>query len=160
MGSEIFLSYTGIKDLYGAASNFHEHLEHEVRMKSGNTEISIFQDKKNLRFGENFKDALADELATVKIFVILLSPTWLKSDWCKWEYQEYLKHGQNSIIVVKWDDINGVSLNTEEKQIYNDLKQLHVVDWLDLKYADWKSKDENIAAAELAIQIADKLNQS
>ncbi len=158
MANEIFLSYTSIKDLYGTVGEFQERLQHEVRMKSGDTDISIFQDKKNLRFGDNFKEVLEAELENVKVLIILLSPTWLNSKWCTWEYKTFKKDPEKRVIVVKWDEIDDAILNDESLSLYNELVEFHYVDWVKLKYADWESVEEKLAAAKLAKDIVAFLN--
>jgi len=42
MACDVFLSYTSVKDtLYGAVSKFRKHLEHELRKKTGNVNLTV-----------------------------------------------------------------------------------------------------------------------
>ena len=91
MPYDIFMSYTHEKDAYGAVRVFHEHLEHELYKKSG-VITTVFRDKRDVPPGEEWRIFISEQLKSAKMLLILLSPTWLTSEECAPEYNEFLDY--------------------------------------------------------------------
>src|SRR5262249_1303041 len=60
--------------------------------------VSIFRDGRLRRFG-GFDEQLAQSLKQSAVFICVLSPNYLTSDWCKWELDEFLKRNQHERIL-------------------------------------------------------------
>ena len=157
MANEIFLSYTRIKDKNGFVSKFREILEDEVIQKLGDFEVTIFQDSEEIRAGENFEQRLQEELKKAKVLVILLSPTWINSDWCRWEYEQFSDDPSKPIVLVKWDEIDEDTVNLEAKEVFDRLRKLHYLNWVDLKFKDWSAEDKMKTVEKLALCLKDHL---
>ena len=59
--------------------------------------------------------------------------------------------------MIKWDEILERTLSPEAKKVHTELKKIHYLNWEEFKYADWTSKEENMAAAKLAKEIVSYL---
>jgi hypothetical protein len=158
MACDIFLSYTGLKDVFGAVSDFRDHLENQVQRKTGKI-LTVFQDKRDIHGGDKWADILSDELDSAKLLVILLSPTWLNSKWCRKEYTLFCKSGSSQplrpILPVMWDKIlnHHAEKGSEANAIFSKLKAYQIRDWTEFSEADWRSPDTNKAAGKLAEEI-------
>ncbi len=159
MAKEIFLSYTSIKNKEGFVSKFREVLQSELIQKSGDIEVSIFQDSEEIRFGENFKEVLQKELSKAKVLVILFSPTWINSEWCRWEFEQFSKDSDRPIVLVKWDEIDEDIVKSDAKEVFDKLKKLHFLDWVGLKYKSWSEEEKRKTAEALAIVLKDHLKK-
>ncbi|MGC2110723.1 MAG: toll/interleukin-1 receptor domain-containing protein [Candidatus Korobacteraceae bacterium] len=165
MRCEVFMSYTSVKDLFGAVGEFRDHLENELRKKTGNISLTVFQDKRGLHGGDKWEAILTDEIASAKLLLILLSPTWLRSEWCRKEYRLYVSGStgvstSRTVVPLVWDKISDTAAETEEeKSILAELKDRQILTWDSLQYEDWKSPAPNKAAGMLAEELTLKLGR-
>jgi TIR domain len=159
MSCEIFMSYTSIKDLYGAVGEFRNHLETELRKKTGNTSLTVFQDKRDIHGGEKWEEILRDRLGSAQLLLILLSPTWLTSEWCRREYRVFVSadagtSASRPVVPLVWDKVSEHDARTPEQQnILNELRAHQMLTWDELQYADWTSPEPNRAAGRLAEEL-------
>jgi hypothetical protein len=66
-------------------------LERRVTSHLSNAELKIWRDVDGIRLGENFNQKLLRQLHSADICIILLSPRWLASDYCRLEYQKFVE---------------------------------------------------------------------
>jgi hypothetical protein len=159
MGCDIFLSYVTSKDQFNAISEFRVHIEHHVRRKTGKR-LTVFQDKHFLRGGDKWANVLSDELVSAKLLIILLSPGWLNSEWCRREYTLFCKSGSSRpIFPLLWDRVldRHVEKGSEADAIFSELKTYQVRDWTRFSDADWQLAETNVAAGKLAEEIDELL---
>ncbi|QSQ24879.1 toll/interleukin-1 receptor domain-containing protein [Pyxidicoccus parkwayensis] len=141
------MSYTALKDVWGTVGKFHEHLEVELKKKTGDRDLVFFRDKSAIHAGDAFEKVIFDALDSAKLLLVLLSPTWLSSDWCKREYKLFREGSQRKgtnrpIVPVMWDRVSAEdAAHREEKKILAELSQLQIFEWNDLQYADWTSPE-------------------
>ena len=162
MTSDLFLSYARIKDFYDGVSQFKEHLEWSLRLQTGNQAFSVFQDKNEILVGENFNEIIENELIKTRALIILYSPTWFNSNYCRKEYIFFKKvNPTKPIIVLKWGEVNIESLEDEESiEIHKELAQLNYYDWsINLQYGQWQNPELKIATANLVTQIVELLKK-
>jgi len=98
---DIFISYAHIDNQApvegkeGWVSTFHRALAFRVSQLLGQ-EPKIWRDPK-LQGNDVFADTLVDELSKTNVLVSILSPRYVKSDWCRRELHEFVeaaeKHG-------------------------------------------------------------------
>jgi TIR domain len=156
MSCDIFLSYTHIKDaLRGAVSEFRNHLENEVIRKTGR-QLTVF--RINVVYTAETSGLKCSEpsLKSAKLLLILLSPTWLNSEWCKQEYTIFCESRPlRPIFPLLWDKIQNhhVPEGSEAHAIYSKLKEYQIIDWSTLSYTDWVSPEPNIVLGGLAERI-------
>lgn len=148
MSNEIFLSYTNIKDLWGHVSNFRDHLEVELKLKTGDAQITVFQDTRDIHAGDEWEGKLASELDSAKVLLILLSPLWLNRPWCRAEYRRFRETDAagikgRTIVPVIWDETSDKDArDSESKAILTDLNKVQRVDWRGFKYKKWEESSE------------------
>lgn len=159
MACEIFMSYTSVKDLYGAVDEFRDHLQTELRKKTGDVSLAVFQDKRDIHGGDKWAEILSAEIASAKLLLVLLSPTWLRSEWCRREYRLFVSSGTNAstdrpVVPLVWDRVSEDDAKTpEQRSLLAELKNYQMLTWNELQYEDWKSPEPNKAAGRLAEEL-------
>lgn len=125
MVTEIFISYTWSKDLQKQVEKFSEKLKKSLVDRNKKRQISIFYDKLNITEGseeEEFRPILQSHLNSSKIMLVLLSPAWLESKWCNWEFATF-NISNRPIIAILWYNIDSIKISSSEireKLIHND----------------------------------------
>ena len=160
--ADIFLSYTSIKDIEGLVKEFHKHLENEVKQKTGDVNNTIFFDQEEIKGGDKWKEILFEELKSARLLIILLSPTWLNSEWCQWEYEKFKEIEGRPIYPILWDEVYTENINSEKgKGIYKDLGDIQIgADWTKFKYKPWSKKKPWAELERIAKEINKKLLES
>lgn len=157
-----FIGSVSIEDYNGAVSNFLANLEPELFKKSG-IAISIFRDKQGIQLAEEWEKFIAEQLKSAKILLILLSPTWLTSEPCKSEYEQFRasmdQAPQKKVVALIWDDTKNATLNTEQKARLTDVMKYQVLDWLSHQYDDFKKSEQQAAMGELAANLVAVLKE-
>ena len=93
--NDVFISYAHIDDQpltegqRGWISQFHRSLEVRMAQLLGE-ELKIWRDPK-LTGSDLFDDALAKQFSDSKVLVSVLTPRYIKSDWCRRELQEFAR---------------------------------------------------------------------
>ena len=161
MPNKVFISYSSIKDLNGTVSEFHKYLQNEIQLNTSSS-VTVFLDKEGIKDGNNWQGTLSKALDECTVFVLLLSPSWLHSDWCRKEYLYFKSlpptHIQRVIIPLRWvNTIAADAQNNTEEDIINQINEIQQVNWLQLRYDSDYQKSESLrrAVGELAVSIAD-----
>jgi len=136
---KLFISYTRSKDTFLKVSAFRERIEAELEIRSPGSRV--FQDKAHLQEGDHFPEVLASELSQADVLLILLSPAWLVSEWCRHEYSLFTQAGQNHerlhrILPVLWVDTPQLVVNSQDS-LARALATINYADWRDLRYGNW-----------------------
>jgi hypothetical protein len=98
--NDIFISYAHAdnlpltEDQKGWIEYFHKYLETKVRVLLGEP-LSIWRDKK-LHGNDYFGEELLNQLSKNAVLVSILSPTYLKSEWCLKELREFFNAAQRA----------------------------------------------------------------
>ena len=83
-----FLSYVRSDDAHGHLTQFCEGLSAEVKMQTGE-EFSIFQDIKDINWGQNWKEILENTLDEVIFLIPIITPSFFKSIPCRDEFKHF-----------------------------------------------------------------------
>jgi hypothetical protein len=67
-------------------TDFSTALEGRVGNKLTNARFAIWRDEEGLRTGERWNEKLEAELRRADVLVVLLTPRWIESDYCRKEY--------------------------------------------------------------------------
>ena len=67
-------------------ADFTSELEGRVASKLTNARFSIWRDKEGLRTGERWNEKIDSELRRSHILIILITPRWIDSEYCRKEY--------------------------------------------------------------------------
>ncbi|SDR82198.1 NACHT domain-containing protein [Friedmanniella luteola] len=84
--SGAFLSYarTDDRSSHGFISDLREEISQEMRSRTG-VPFPIFQDRLNIRWGEQWDDRILNALQTSLFFLPILTPSFIRSDACQRE---------------------------------------------------------------------------
>lgn len=90
--AEIFLSYARAdnEDPEGWVLKFHEQLRKRLGSILGE-EVSVFLDQYDFK-GNLLREQIIGEIRQAEILVTLLSPWYLKREWCQEEREEFIRH--------------------------------------------------------------------
>jgi len=86
-----FFSYSHIDaESEGALiAEIHAELEKKTRAAWGSRSFDIWRDVNDLRWGATWSKAIDDAIAGCDLFVLLLSPGWLRSPVCRLEFEAF-----------------------------------------------------------------------
>lgn len=138
---QLFLSYTRNKDQFSTVSHFRKRLESELDMREPCSRV--FQDKEHIQEGHHFPEVLAEELKRSDALLVLVSPAWLKSEWCRREFNLFTDELSSTsrlhrILPVLWVDTPQLSHESSDP-ISRALANINYADWRDLRYESWSS---------------------
>ena len=74
----------------GWVAAFNARLEQRHRAFSGQ-KLEIFYDAESLREGDDWETRIGQALRSSQLLLAFLSPAFLKSEWCRREWEEYLR---------------------------------------------------------------------
>ena len=86
-----FLSYSHSDDEHegGRITQLRERLSQEVKFQTAE-EFPIFQDRNNIKWGENWEKRIHGALGAVTFLIPILTPSFFKSDYCREEVEKFL----------------------------------------------------------------------
>jgi hypothetical protein len=150
-----FISYTREKDKFEEiVSVFRARLENEMQLRD--REATVFQDANEISAGQRFPIEITKNIADSDVLVVLLSPAWLQSEWCRKEFDTFvtkeISEGREPrILPLLWVDVSLAS--DSEDPIARQLYPIQNRDWRDLRKKDWKSEDLKNELDALAARI-------
>jgi hypothetical protein len=92
--ADVFLSYAHADNQHlsfvptGLISRLHDDLETWAAM-SKDPKPDVWRDAKRLEVGELFNPAISEKLKEARVFLPIVSPNWLKSDYCQREFRAF-----------------------------------------------------------------------
>jgi len=136
----VFLSYTRLKDQFNKVSEFCERLQQELELRDPGSQV--FQDKKNLQEGQHFPEVLEAAISEADVFLALVSPAWLLSEWCRQEFGLFTSQATDSsrlhrIVPVLWVETPEMRSNSLDL-IARTIAPINYSDWRDLRYERWE----------------------
>ena len=163
-----FMSYARSDDNRGCLTEFRERLGDEVRVQIGE-EFLIFQDRKNIQWGENGKARIKESLDEVTFLIPIITPSFFNSQPCRRELQRFLerekKLGLNDLVLPIYY-VDCPLLNDKEGWTGDELAQViatrqraDCADWRKLRFKPFDSQEVREALAELGVQIRDALER-
>jgi parallel beta-helix repeat protein len=158
-----FMSYVHADDKYGHLTTLRERLSDEVQVQTGR-EFPIFQDRKNIQWGQNWKQRLEDSLDEVTFLIAIITPGFFNSKYCRDELQRFLErerqlNRRDLILPVYFVDCP--LLNDEAQRAQDELAQAiasrQYADWRELRFEPFTNPQVGKTLAQLAVQIRDAL---
>ena len=149
---KVFLSYTRSKDQFLAVSSFRQYFAAELAIRSPGS--TIFQDKERIEEGDHFPEVLENEIHAADVLLVLLSPAWLQSVWCRREFTLFTKdlgdHRRlHQILPVLWVDTPQVHPLADDP-IAKTLAPIQSADWRHIRYGPWESPVNQRQVGELS----------
>ncbi|NSY45960.1 cobaltochelatase CobT-related protein [Agrobacterium tumefaciens] len=156
-----FLSYVRTDDEHerGRITALRQRLEGEVRIQTGRPFV-IFQDKKDILWGQQWKERLDTELFNVTFLIPIITPSYFRSAACRDEFEKFVirekQLGKNTLILpiyyLEADEINEVATASPDA-IAAVLSQRNWADWRMLRFTDIKAPEVERSIAEMAKTI-------
>ena len=162
-----FMSYVHSDDNRGRLTEFRERLGDEVRVQIGE-EFLIFQDRKDILWGQNWKKRIEESLDEVTFLIPIITPSFFNSPACSDELQRFLERekelGRNDLVLPIYY-VDCPLLNDKEKRAGDELAQAIAdhqyadADWRDLRFEPFTSPQVGKTLEKLAVQIRDALER-
>ncbi len=87
---DIFVSYARANNAANWISDFVENLRAEYRALTGGSDLRVFFDKHDIQTGHDWQHRILHGVADSRMFVAFLSPEYLKSEWCRREWGQWI----------------------------------------------------------------------
>jgi parallel beta-helix repeat protein len=162
-----FMSYVRFDDEYenGRLSQFRERLSGEVHAQTGE-EFPIFQDRKDIEWGQNWKERVEDSIDQVTFLIPIITPSFFRSKACRDELERFLEREERlkrndlilSVYYIDCPLLNDKS-KCERDRLARVLAERQYADWRDLRFEPFTSPQVGKTLAQLAIQIRDALER-
>jgi len=136
-----FISYTREKDAYDhVVSSFRDRLLNELRLRKRSSQV--FMDKTAIAAGMSFSTEIDKALNDADVLIVLLSPAWFESEWCRRELEHFVdfksKQGKfPAVLPLLWVNMN-LAANPEDK-LAAFLAPIQYRDWRSLRKKKWDS---------------------
>ena len=156
-----FFSYVRLNDEHdkGKLTLLRKMLETEVWVQTGSP-LRIFQDQEHIEWGQDWMERIKDALGTCSIFIAVITPSYLMSQSCRFEFNYFLeKESQlkrKLILPILYIDTPG--LRDERDGVAIEISKRQWIDWRDIRFASLTSTKVNKEMASSAIQIRDLIN--
>jgi len=153
------MSYARSDDVRDRLTQFRENLSAEVRVHTGE-EFLIFQDRKDIHWGEQWKKRIEESLDEATFLVPIVTPSFFKSTACRKELQQFLlweRKVERDDLILPVYYVDCPLLNDKEKCARDELAQViaacHYADWRDLRFEPFTSPHVWRSLADIAVQI-------
>jgi parallel beta-helix repeat protein len=160
-----FMSYAHVDDADGRLTELRRFLSQETQIQSGD-EFPIFQDRDNIRWGQNWRERIEESLDEVTFLIPIITPGFFKSQHCRNELQRFLDRerqlGRTDLVLPIYF-VDTLLLNDEARRETDELaKAIHAhqyVDWRELRHEPFTDPEVRRKLAQLAAQISEALER-
>jgi hypothetical protein len=163
-----FMSYVRNDDEHeeGRLSLLRDRLSGEVRMQTGE-EFPIFQDRTDIKWGDNWKARLEDTLDIVTFFIPIITPSYFKSAACRNELETFIQHEKmrkRHDLILPIIYVECPLLKNKNKMKADPLAKIissrQYEDWSHLRFAELSSPQVKKRLVQLAVQIRDAMERT
>jgi tetratricopeptide (TPR) repeat protein len=111
MSYDLFISYSRRDNKQGRITAFIDHLRGEFAATG--RELTVFFDQSEIHGMDDWRHRILQGLRESRLLLACLSPNYLVSDYCEWEFSEYLRreagylHGFKGVTPIYFDLISG-----------------------------------------------------
>jgi len=157
----VFLSYAAVDNRDGYLTELREELSRELQIQTGE-QFSIFQDV-GLAPGDLWPERLSKELENATFLIAILTPSYLKSEFCRKEITTFLekegRRGQTGLIFpiyyVDSPILNDSKLRAQDPLV-EALANRQYIDWRNLRFESLKKSP---LARRMLAQLASLIAQ-
>lgn len=110
---------------------FSSRLEKCVNTKLVNASFTIWRDVDKLRAGDYWDEKIKAEIRSVDIMIVLLTPKWISSDYCRNEFKLFenldpTRLGNGHILPINAEDLEGQAkfLEGDQKAVYDRIRRI------------------------------------
>jgi TIR domain len=145
---------------------FSSELEKRVDAKLVNARFEIWRDKEKLQLGDYWDQRIGAAIDTSHIFIILLTPKWISSDYCRKEFEAFQKieaarDSGGYIIPIYARDIERQAkfLEAEQKELLDHLKRIQYQQIIPKQFARLSDNERIDLIEGIADPICDILDR-
>ncbi len=157
MPYDLFISYSRRDNAQGRITQLVEHIKADFASFDGNNgrELVPFFDQQEIAGMQDWRQRILQGLRESRLLLACLSPAYLKSEYCEWEFVEYLKyeighlHGFNGVAPIYFVEVPGWDSKGFEQQCAAWVAELRKRQHFDLR--PWHDQGEE-ALREVAVQ--------
>lgn len=91
MPYDLFISYSRRDNQQGRITQLVDHIQTEFAAFAGRPLVPFF-DVTEIQGMEDWRHRILQGLRESRLLLVCLSPSYLQSEYCQWEFNEYLKH--------------------------------------------------------------------
>ncbi|HXZ41643.1 MAG TPA: right-handed parallel beta-helix repeat-containing protein [Terriglobales bacterium] len=162
------MSYIRFADQHeeGRLSELRNRLSGEVKIQTGE-DFPIFQDRNDILWGQNWKARIEESIDSATFLVCILTPGFLKSDYCRKEVMRFLDRekrlGRKDLILsIHYVDCPELAGGHRGKRdgLAKLIASRQLADWRELRFEPLTSGQAGKAIAQLATQIRDAMLRS
>jgi hypothetical protein len=156
-----FVSYVRFNDQHddGWVSQFCELLSAEVRVQIGE-EFPIFQDRKDIAWGQNWERRINEALDSVSLLLAIMTPSFFRSPACRAEVARFVEHerqlGRDDLILPVYY-VSTPLLDDPEQgdddEVVRVLRSRQFADWRKMRFEPLTSPEGRRAVAQLASRM-------
>ena len=158
-----FLSYAHSDNKYGHLTSLRERLSYEVEIQTG-AEFPIFQDRKDIQWGENWRQRIENALDEITFLIPIITPSFFNSQPCRDELTHFLelekKLGRNDLILPIYF-VDTPLLNDPQLRATDELAEViasrQYVDWRELRPEPFTNPQVGKMVTQLGMQIRNAL---
>lgn len=163
-----FMSYASFDDENNNRyiSKLCDLLSSEVEGQSGEP-FPIFQDRKHINWGENWKNCIERHLNSVTFLIPVISPKYFKSRNCREELEQFLRQekqlGRTDMILPIYfikSSLMGDEEDREADSLAQAINSHNFVDWRDYRFTSFDDSTMRMQVATLAESVIDALERS
>ena len=145
---------------------FSSELEKRVDAKLVNARFEFWRDKDKLQVGDYWDQRIEGAIYTSHIFIVVLTPKWISSDYCRKEFEafEKIETARNSggyVIPIYARDIERQAkfLEPEQKQLLDRLKRIQYQQVIPKQFARLSDHERIELIESVADPICDMLDR-
>lgn len=124
MPFDLFISYSRRDNADGRITQLVERIKSDFTSFEGNNgrELHVFFDQQEIAGMQDWRQRLWQGLRESRLLLACLSPAYLQSEYCEWEFVEYLKyeighlHGFNGVAPIYFVEVPGWDSKDFEQQ--------------------------------------------
>ena len=163
-----FMSYLHRVDQHdrGRLTQLRERLEGEIQVITGVDDFAIFQDRQDIRWGQQWKGRIAESLNDITFLIPIITPGFFNSRPCREEIELFLERErklERSDLILPIYYIDYPDFNDEEHQRHDplmmEIAKHQYADWRDLRHEPPTSATVDRMLSKLAVTFRDAIKE-
>jgi hypothetical protein len=145
---------------------FSSELERRVDAKLVNARFEIWRDEEKLQLGDYWDQSIGSAIDSSHIFVVLLTPKWISSDYCRHEFESFEKieaarYSGGYVIPIYARDIERQAkfLEAEQRELLDRLKRIQYQQIISKHFARLSDNERIDLIEGVADPICDMLDR-